>query len=65
MVGEKGSIAKVRVLGPLRSQTPVEISGTDQYLLGLRVPVRDSGNLGALRGCGCAGHRENSPCSRG
>ena len=45
MVGEKGAIEKVRVLGPLRSQTQVEISGTDQYLLGMRVPVRDSGNL--------------------
>lgn len=45
VVGEKGSIEKVRVLGPLRPQTQVEISGTDQYLLGLKVPVRDSGNL--------------------
>jgi len=50
LVGEKGSIEKVRVLGPLRSQTQVEISGTDQYLLGLRVPVRDSGNLGGTPG---------------
>jgi putative phosphotransacetylase len=45
LVGEKGSIDKVRVLGPLRPQTQVEISGTDQYVLGLRAPVRDSGNL--------------------
>ena len=45
LVGEKGIIDKVRVLGPLRAQTQVEISGTDQYLLGLRAPVRDSGNL--------------------
>ncbi len=45
VVGEKGVIDKVRVLGPLRTQTQVEISGTDQYLLGLQVPVRDSGNL--------------------
>lgn len=45
LVGEKGVIDKVRVLGPLRAQTQVEISGTDQYLLGLRAPVRDSGNL--------------------
>ena len=50
LVGEKGNIEKVRVLGPLRSQTQVEISGTDQYLLGLRAPVRDSGNLDATPG---------------
>ena len=43
--GEKGKIEKVRVLGPLRKETQVEISGTDQYILGLRAPVRDSGNL--------------------
>jgi len=45
LVGEKGKIEKVRILGPLREETQVEISGTDQYILGLRVPVRDSGNL--------------------
>ena len=45
LIGEKGRLEKVRVLGPLRNATQVEISGTDQYILGLRVPVRDSGNL--------------------
>ncbi len=45
LVGEKGRIEKVRVLGPLRKETQVEISGTDQYILGLQAPVRDSGNL--------------------
>jgi putative phosphotransacetylase len=50
LVGEKGRIEKVRVLGPLRRETQVEISGTDQYILGLRAPVRDSGNLGGTPG---------------
>jgi putative phosphotransacetylase len=45
LAGEKGKIEKVRVLGPPRKKTQVEISGTDQYILGARVPVRDSGNL--------------------
>lgn len=45
LVGKKGKIEKVRVLGPPRRETQVEISGTDQFILGLRVPVRDSGNL--------------------
>jgi putative phosphotransacetylase len=45
LVGEKGKIEKVRVLGPVRKETQVEISGTDQFILGLQVPVRDSGNL--------------------
>jgi len=45
LAGEKGKIEKVRVFGPLRKETQVEISGTDQYILGLQAPVRDSGNL--------------------
>lgn len=45
LAGPKGRIEKVRVLGPVRKRTQVEISGTDQFILGLRAPVRDSGNL--------------------
>lgn len=50
LVGEKGKIEKVRVFGPVRKETQVEISGTDQFILGLRVPVRDSGNLAGTPG---------------
>ena len=43
--GAKGRIERVRVLGPQRAETQVEISGTDQFKLGLRAPVRESGDL--------------------
>lgn len=42
---EKNTIKHVRVVGPLRDYTQVEISKTDSYFLGLNPPVRDSGDL--------------------
>ncbi|MFZ5643453.1 MAG: phosphate propanoyltransferase [Bacillota bacterium] len=45
LVGPKGVIEKVRVLGPSRRQTQVEISISDCFRLGTRAPLRDSGDL--------------------
>jgi putative phosphotransacetylase len=45
LIGPKRSIPNVRILGPVRPQTQVEISLTDSFTLGITAPVRDSGNL--------------------
>ncbi|GAB6084907.1 phosphate propanoyltransferase [Alkaliphilus crotonatoxidans] len=45
LVGPKGTLKGVRVLGPARKQTQVEISLTDSFALGVKSPVRDSGDL--------------------
>lgn len=42
--GEK-TIDNVRILGPLRSQTQVEISKTDSFALKVTPPIRNSGDL--------------------
>lgn len=44
LVGTKGKISNVRILGPVRKNTQVEISRTDSYLLGVDPPIRDSGD---------------------
>ncbi len=42
---DKSFIENVRVLGPIRDYTQVEISKTDAYKLGLNPPIRNSGDL--------------------
>lgn len=49
LVGPKGQLKNVRLLGPLRSVSQVEISRTDARTLGIAAPLRMSGNLKAHR----------------
>ena len=39
------AIENVRILGPVRSKTQVEISATDSIKLGVKAPIRESGNV--------------------
>jgi len=48
--GPKGPIERVRVLGPERQETQLEISRTDEFKLGVDAPVRASGKLDGTPG---------------
>lgn len=45
ITGPKGSIKNVIVLGPCRKETQVEISLTDGSTLGVKAPIKQSGDL--------------------
>ncbi len=52
--GPKGEL-KMSILGPTRKQTQVEISLTDARAIGLKVPIRESGDLAGSAGCTIVG----------
>lgn len=57
LVGPKGTLERVRVLGPLRGASQVELSATDARALGVPAPVRESGKT-----AGTPGIRLVGPC---
>ena len=50
VVGPKGELKNVAVLGPARKEAQVEVSLTDTRVLGLQVPVRQSGDVAGSPG---------------
>ena len=42
---DKGIIEEVRIVGPIRKYTQVELAKSDAEILGLNPPIRDSGDL--------------------
>ena len=47
---EKGALKNVRMIGPYRTKTQVELSMGDSVKMGLKPPVRDSGSLDSTPG---------------
>jgi putative phosphotransacetylase len=43
--GPKGEFKNVRILGPLRNETQVELSLSDGFALGIKPPIKESGKL--------------------
>lgn len=65
LVGPKGSIEKVRILGPFRNDTQVEISLTDSFTLGVPGVIRESGDLRETPGITLLGPKGKLTISQG
>jgi acetate kinase len=65
LVGPKGRIANVRVLGPTRKETQVEIAMTEQFKVGIQPPIRESGDLANTPGITLEGPAGSSIIPRG
>lgn len=55
IVGPKNTLKGIRVLGPARPETQVEVAMTDARTLGIKAPVRESGKLEGTPGCKIVG----------
>ena len=63
--GPKGVIEKVRILGPVRSQTQVEILAADCFKLGVKAPIRLSGDLDGTPGVTLVGPKGSVQTEKG
>jgi acetate kinase len=65
VVGPKGRIERVRVLGPTRRYTQIEIAMTEQFKLGVHPPIRESGDITDTPGCTLEGPAGSVQVGRG
>lgn len=65
LVTENGSINNVRILGPLRQETQVELAKSDIRRLGLQPHVRSSGNIKGTPGILLRGPKGQVELSQG
>lgn len=63
--GPKGEFENVRILGPVRNESQVEISITDSFRLGTRSPIRESGKLDNTPGIEMIGTKGSVKISQG
>lgn len=65
LVGPKGAIEKVRILGPVRKETQVEILLGDCFKLGVQGAVRMSGELDGTPGATLVGPKGSVELTKG
>ena len=55
VVGEKKTLTGVSILGPWRKESPVELRLTDARSIGVKAPIRESGDLEGSGACKLVG----------
>ena len=55
VVGPKNVLKRVRILGPIRPETQIELSLTDARSIGITAPVRESGDVAGSGACKLVG----------
>lgn len=55
VIGPKNSFGAVSILGPVRPETQVELSASDARSIGVKAPIRESGELEGSSGCKLVG----------
>ena len=63
--GPKGAIEKVRVLGPVKKETQIEIVAGDCFKLGVKAPAKLSGDLAGTPGITVVGPRGSVQTAQG
>lgn len=63
--GPKGEFKNVRILGPVRPESQVEVSKTDTFRLGVKAPIALSGHLDGTPGITLIGPRGTVTLPRG
>ena len=63
--GPKGEFERVRILGPVRKQSQIEISKTDSFRLGVKALIRESGRFVRNAWPGAGGTKGNGPAAAG
>ena len=65
VVGTKGSFPSVSILGPIRPNTQVELSAADARSIGVKAPVRESGDIAGSGACKLVGPKGEVEISEG
>lgn len=65
VIGEKGNFPAVSILGPIRPNDQVELSASDARSIGVKAPVRESGDIAGSGGCKLVGPKGEVEISEG